>query len=438
MLNDPTGRTKRAYGRARPRCTAAVSRSDILENDKRIMTPKPAETATNGAVQAESLVPEASSYVYDLFKEKLPATITYHTYLHTVEVAKAAAKIGRKSGLGRNENALVTLAAWFHDTGFTETYEHHEETGIRIAQEYLRERGLSEEQIARVAAYIRATGADQAPQNPGERVIRDADMSHVGSKNYQERSEQLRREWATHRNRTYSDEEWAELQLGFLASVSFHTEYAQKKYRKQWARNLRAVQQTLAGFLERQRTGDRPAAGPREVPTRGIETMFRSAYRNHINLSSIADSKANIMISVNAILMSIIISYVSTRLQMDPWLMIPATSLLLTSLIAIIFAILSARPKVTSKVFSVEDVRQNRANILFFGNFVNMSLDEFTIGMRGLMEDWDTLYNNMISDIYSLGGVLRRKYHLLHISYTVFMAGLTLSVVLFIVFYYIS
>jgi len=100
-----------------------------------------------------------------------------------------------------------------------------------------------------------------------------------------------------------------------------------------------------------------------------------------------------------------------------------------------VFAILSARPKVTSKVFTIDDVRRDRANILFFGNFVNMSLDDFTIGVKELMGDENRLYNNMIADIHSLGQVLSKKYRLLWLSYTVFMAGLSVSVVLFIVLF---
>jgi len=166
--------------------------------------------------------------------------------------------------------------------------------------------------------------------------------------------------------------------------------------------------------------------------------MFRTAYRNHINLSQIADSKANIMISINAILMSIIVSFVSTRLTdaANVWLLVPAVTMLMTSLVAIIFAILGTRPKVTSEVFSLEDVRRNRANILFFGNFVNMSRSEFAVGMREIMADWDMLYDSMIHDLYSLGLVLQKKYRLLWFSYSVFMVGLILTVVLFGIFYF--
>ena len=151
-------------------------------------------------------------------------------------------------------------------------------------------------------------------------------------------------------------------------------------------------------------------------------------------LSSIADSKANIMISINAILMSIIISYVGSRIGTQSWMLVPSASILITSMIAITFAILSARPKVTSEEPKLSEVRQREANILFFGNFVKMPREEFLAGIHELMEESDMVYDQMALDLYGLGQVLQKKYRLLWISYTVFMAGLGISVFLFFLY----
>ena len=385
----------------------------------------------------DAFVEKASAFVYTLFKEKLPDTILYHSFGHTVEVAKEAVRIGEKTELDAHGRMLVALAAWFHDTGFTETYDGHEEASARIARDYLRDDGLPEADVEQVVELIRSTHADREPQTLAEEILHDADLAHVGKKRkFFEFSERLRREWEVHRDRTYSDQEWAEVQLAFLSGISFRTRYAQERFDETKDRNLRKVKEQLAAALDRGKAV--PAPTDRGAPGRGIETMFRTAYRNHINLSAIADSKANIMISVNAILMSIIVSFISTRLQADPWLMIPATAMLITSLVAVVFAILSARPKVTSQIYSLEDVRRNRANILFFGNFVNLAQPEFRVGMKEIMADWDRLYDSMINDIYSLGQVLSRKYRLLWLSYTCFMAGLIVTVVLFLGLFFLG
>lgn len=167
--------------------------------------------------------------------------------------------------------------------------------------------------------------------------------------------------------------------------------------------------------------------------SRGIETMFRTSYRTHLTLSGIADNKANIMISINGIIISILIASVSPRIGEIPALILPTAIFLVTCVVSMIYAILAARPRVTSLHVSLEDVRENRANLLFFGNFVNMPEDDFVVGMHELMGNTDQLYTNMIRDIYSLGGVLNKKYRLIRTSYTVFMLGLSVGVALFLV-----
>ncbi len=166
--------------------------------------------------------------------------------------------------------------------------------------------------------------------------------------------------------------------------------------------------------------------------SRGIETMFRTSYRTHMDLSSLADAKANIMISINGIIISIIIASISPKIDANPWLLVPTTVLLISCLISIVYAVLSARPRVTSQVISLEDVRDRKANILFFGHFVTLSQDDYIEAMTELLQDTDKLYHSMIRDIYGLGLVLRKKFELLRVSYTVFMFGLVAGILLFV------
>ena len=101
--------------------------------------------------------------------------------------------------------------------------------------------------------------------------------------------------------------------------------------------------------------------------------MFRTSYRTHIELSAIADNKSNIMISINGIIISIVIASISPKIDSNPWLLIPTAILLLTCLGSLVYAVLSARPRVSNATITLEDVRANRANILFFGNFHTLS-----------------------------------------------------------------
>ena len=189
---------------------------------------------------------------------------------------------------------------------------------------------------------------------------------------------------------------------------------------------------SLSGATAKVETGKKKKKKGRFGSDRGIETMFRTSYRTHMDLSSLADAKANIMISINGIVISIILASISPKIDANPWLLAPTSVLLIGCMASMVFAILAARPRVSSHLVSLEDVRQNRSNILFFGNFVNMSESDFVVGLSELLQNTEQLYINMMRDLYSLGGVLNRKFGLLRTSYNVFMWALLSGVSLYI------
>jgi hypothetical protein len=165
---------------------------------------------------------------------------------------------------------------------------------------------------------------------------------------------------------------------------------------------------------------------------RGVETLFRSAYRVQMDLTGLADNKANMMISINGLIISIIIAAVAPKLDANPWLLIPTTIFLLGTLVSIVYAILAARPRVSSVPITLEDLEHSGGNILFFGDFANLSQDDFTAGMIDLLQDKTVIYETMIRNIYGLGSVLRKKFALLKVAYTAFMIALVLGVTSFI------
>ncbi len=98
-----------------------------------------------------------------------------------------------------------------------------------------------------------------------------------------------------------------------------------------------------------------------------------------------------------------------------------------------IFSVLATRPKVTSGNFTREDIKNRKVNLLFFGNFHKIPLEDFKDGMKDMMNDRDYLYESLMKDLYYLGIVLDKKYKLLRYAYNIFMFGIILSVIAFIV-----
>jgi hypothetical protein len=161
---------------------------------------------------------------------------------------------------------------------------------------------------------------------------------------------------------------------------------------------------------------------------RGIETMFRLTSKNHFTLSGIADNKASTLISISALIISIIVSVLIRKIDEDPDLIFPTVILLMTLMGTIVYAVLSTRPKITSLSITREDISNRKGNLLFFGNFVNLPVDDYEWGMKEVMADREYLYNSLIRDIYYLGKVLDKKYKYLRYAYNIFMYGLILSV----------
>ncbi|MCG2587208.1 Pycsar system effector family protein [Rhodohalobacter sulfatireducens] len=170
---------------------------------------------------------------------------------------------------------------------------------------------------------------------------------------------------------------------------------------------------------------------------RGVSDMFRTSYRTHVELSAIADNKSNIMISINGIIISIIIASISSKIDTNPWLLIPTSLMLITCMTALIYSILAARPRVSKEPVTLEDVRANKSNILYFGNFYKLSREDYVTGIEELMADSKRLYNTMARDLHGLGTVLETKFRLLRIAYNVFMWGLAVSVASYLVVYFL-
>jgi hypothetical protein len=170
-------------------------------------------------------------------------------------------------------------------------------------------------------------------------------------------------------------------------------------------------------------------------PDKGIDTMFRTTLNNHNNLSGLIDNKANILLSVNAIIISLSLSTIIPKLDnpANAHLVIPTLILITSSLFSITFAILATRPSVTKGSFTRTEVEEKKVNLLFFGNFYRMPYEDYNWAVNEMMNDREYLYNSMIKDLYYLGIVLEKKYRLLRTTYNIFMFGIIISVLAFLI-----
>ena len=159
--------------------------------------------------------------------------------------------------------------------------------------------------------------------------------------------------------------------------------------------------------------------------------MFRIVASKNIKISEMADGKANIMISINSIIISVILGLMASTLRENQNLIIPTIILLVVNVGTIIFSVLATRPKIPNGRFTPEDVSNRSVNLLYFGSFYKMNFKEFNEGLKEMMDDSDFLYGTLSKDTYWQGKVLGRKFRLLRISYTIFLYGIVVSVLAF-------
>ncbi|KAA2245780.1 HDIG domain-containing protein [Chitinophaga agrisoli] len=412
-------------------------------------------------MQIGPIIEAAGQYVKTQYQQHPHPNLVYHNLLHTQQVVQAAEQIAAHYRLQEQDQLVVLVAAWFHDMGYLQgPPQQHEENGAAMARSFLHSQQAPDAVQQQVVSCIMATKMPQAPQNLLEEIVCDADLFHLGSKHYKERSKLMRQEAETVSGNEISSVAWTEKNLVFLEGHQYFTDYCRVLLKQQKDENIAWLKRKLE-----KKKGDAPSlpqvvnASPAAVekadkqketkeakevkeekkekkvkrPERGIETMFRMTSTNHIRLSSMADSKAHIMISTNAIIISILLSVLLRKLEDNPNLIIPSFILLATSVVTIIYSVLATRPNVSRGEFTRDDIERKKTNLLFFGNFHGMGLDEYRWGMQQMMEDADFLYGSMIQDIYYLGVVLGHKYRLLRIAYNIFMFGLIISVLAFII-----
>jgi hypothetical protein len=290
-----------------------------------------------------------------------------------------------------------------------------------------------------------------------EEIICDADLFHLGSSAFKQNSKMLRKEIELISGSPMKGSDWRYATINLLERHRYFTGFAQERLNEGKQKNLEELKAKYEEKLEEKKqekldehgqesdqTGKEKKGGVKKkkqkdiLPKRGIETMFRLTSRNHMELSGMADSKANIMISVNAIIISVVLSLLLRRLEDMPQFLVPTLILLVVNITTIIFAVLATRPNLTKGYFTREDIHQKKVNLLFFGNFHKVGLEDFHWGMNEMMKDSEYLYSSMIRDIYFLGKVLGKKYQLLRISYSVFMYGIIAAVLSFAIVELIS
>ena len=392
----------------------------------------------------EQLLSAARNYVTDIFSHRVKPEFVFHNIEHTEDVVEACSYMADYYKMSDDDRFVLMLSAWFHDTGYSKgEAAGHEEESVKIASQFLHQHAVEPMLIQRVSSAIQATRMPQSPISQVEKVLCDADLYHLATEDFKPRNQLLKQEQESLLEHKISKKDWRKNNINFLESHKYFTDYGQEYLEPKKLENLNGLRKKKPGKEEVEEevvkeefpyvptSSEKPDKDLAKETERGVQTMFRTTSHNHVALSSMADGKAQVMISVNSIIISVTLSVLVARISFYPHFIAPASILLATCLVSITFSILSTRPSISSGKFTEEDIRNKKTNLLFFGNFHRMQLEDYQWGMNQMIKDREYLYNTIMMDIYYLGVVLARKYRYLRIAYTIFMWGLILSVIAF-------
>lgn len=376
-------------------------------------------------------------YVTGLFEQRQSPELVFHNLDHTKNVVKHTLEIAAHYNVSDREMLILIAAAWFHDTGYLfAEREKHEEIGCKTMEKFIRDYIDDETIIKDIHGCAMATKVPRNPKNLLQEIICDADTYHFGTKEFKETNKKMREELKII-NGGIDPVRFIKETIQLLKTHIYFTSYCkdllEEGKKKNWKRLEKKLEKKTEETEVTEETGTLSdlQKNKSDLMGKGIQTMLRLTSSNHLRLSEMADRKANILISVNSIIISVILSVLIHRLGEESYLVVPTIIFVTVSVIVIVISILATRPKISGGSFKMSDVKEKKTNLLFFGNFYKATYEQYNEAMSEMMLDTDYLYNSLIKDIYSLGVVLGRKYRLIRLAYNVFMLGIIVSVLAF-------
>ena len=173
---------------------------------------------------------KAIDYILKKLKSGLSTELKYHSYQHTLKVIEAAKTIGQAEGINDTEMSILLTAAAYHDCGFLYVYEDHETASCHIVQEILPSFGFDEKAISKIIKMIMAGKVPQSPRNKLEMILCDADLDYLGGDQYDSTAALLFEELNLNGFKI-TEPEWLDLQVSFLTSHRYWTDFSVKNRR---------------------------------------------------------------------------------------------------------------------------------------------------------------------------------------------------------------
>ncbi len=389
------------------------------------------------------LLRDTALYIKDYYDGHFTEQYYFHHYDRTMNIVRNCDALAVNMKLGKQELKLAHLAAWFLELGYSQDHHNYQAKSAELARKYFKTKDLEDGIFEKIEECILSTRVPQQPVSVISQLVCDASMYHLAEKDAVQQADALRAEHAEVSQTAFTDEEWLNENIRSISNHFYFTTCARDLFQKRKEKTLAAFQakRELLHTLQKE-NGDfalhTPAMNKKAVMEeeikleRGVETFFKITERRHMDLSTKAHDKASLLISVNAIVMSIVLSVLITKLEENQYLLLPTLLLVITCAVTIVFAIISTRPRMIGSHSKIKSGDDDEVNILFFGDFADLSLAEYKRVMKNTYKNRIELYDSLSRDIYYQGVVLKWKFKYINIAYNIFMYGFIFTILSFI------
>ncbi|AYN67978.1 phosphohydrolase [Euzebyella marina] len=382
----------------------------------------------------QAILKEVENYIRQLFTESPFKDRVFYDYRHTLKTVDHTNELLENQNDNDLDVVALRLSCWFL---FLDDVHSQEKTPVKSEerlQRFLKEKSADQNLIEKASELLKAAWSLEEPKSEEEKIIKDARSGYYASGNFDEVLELLLIEVNRVNGTEMSINELRENYINILRNEHrFYSDYALENWQEQKENNVMDLVAAIAKSAARKKKEKLKVNLKNESPERAIQSLYRTQLRNHLKLSDIADTKANILLSVNAIIISLLLANLIPKLgnPTNSYLTYPTVIFVVFSIISMIMSVAATRPKIDNNSLVDQDINEKDINYLFFGNFHSLEPNEFKEKLRSIIVDKQSIYDSLSMDLYYLGKVLKKKYQLLRWTYTVFMFGIILSVIAF-------
>ncbi len=382
------------------------------------------------ALRSEPLVSGASDFIQDYLEKNLSEQYYFHNFIHIKQVREAAVQLAEAAKLRPTDKLVLELSALFHSTGLVKEAEKYWIKSQKIAAAYLADKGVKQATIDQVGKIIAALEPGREPLDFLEKLFLDAHNSYLGQPKLRRKMKLLKKEKEALDETHIEETAWENELVARLKAHVFYTTEAAELFGEQKQGNLKKSKKNLKGARKVQEAEIKATS---ISANSGARTLFKVALRNHIDLTNIADQKANIMLSINALIITIGLPAFATYLTGTSYLILPASIFLLTSVATMIIATISTRPIKMDGSTDLNKLMTGKTNLFFFGNFYRIPQQDYQEAIKKIVAERDYLDSSFVNDLYFLGLALGDKFRYLRLCYNVFVIGVSISVIAFVI-----